>query len=257
VPDGSLCSFCVNSEAAAIEGGRSVSPADVTDQKFRAAHRSLTAGNRLSRMKRAEAGIVKASTYLLRMSDQADLFETEARQLPPGMRYREDVISEAEERALTRYIEQLPLKPFEFAGGFKGNRRILSFGWRYDYNQQKLVEASPIPAELSELRCAASSFANRHPEELRQALVTEYVPGAGIGWHRDKKMFGNVIGISLLAPCNFKLRLKRDTHWDRMSLHANPRSAYLLSGPSRTVWEHSIPPLDQLRYSITFRTFNN
>jgi alkylated DNA repair dioxygenase AlkB len=81
------------------------------------------------------------------------------------------------------------------------------------------------------------------------------LPRAGIGWYRDKKMFGNIIGISLLAPCNFRLRLKKGSIWDRILLQANPRSAYLLSGPSRTVWEHSIQPLDRLRYSITFRTF--
>jgi alkylated DNA repair dioxygenase AlkB len=201
--------------------------------------------------------MVEASAYLTIMSVQIDLFEKEERSLPPGMRYCEEVISEVQERALKRCIEQLSLKPFEFAGGFKGNRRIVSFGWRYDYNQQKLVEASPIPEELHDVRCAAASFANHRSEDLKQALVTEYAPGAGIGWHRDKKMFGDIIGISLLVPCNFRLRLKRDTHWDRISLQANPRSAYLLSGPSRTAWEHSIPPLNRLRYSITFRTFNN
>jgi alkylated DNA repair dioxygenase AlkB len=188
------------------------------------------------------------------MSAQSDLFAIETRSLPPGMRYCEGIVSEAQERALARYIEQLPLKPFEFAGGFKGNRRILSFGWRYDYNRQKLVEACPIPEELEELRRAASLFANRDTEDLSQALVTEYAPGAGIGWHRDKKMFGDIIGISLLAACNFRLRLKQGSHWRRISFQASPRSAYLLSGPSRTSWEHSIPPLDRLRYSITFRT---
>jgi alkylated DNA repair dioxygenase AlkB len=189
------------------------------------------------------------------MSSQANLFEIEPRALPPGMRYWEDVISEAQEHSLVRFIEQLPLKPFEFAGGFKGNRRIVSFGWRYDYNQQTLVEASPIPRELDEIRRAAALLAEQIPEELNQALVTEYAPGAGIGWHRDKKMFGDIIGISLLTPCNFRLRLKKGSGWERISFQANPRSAYLLSGPSRTLWEHSIPPLVQLRCSITFRTF--
>jgi alkylated DNA repair dioxygenase AlkB len=42
--------------------------------------------------------------------------------------------------------------------------------------------------------------------------------------------------------------------WERVSLTAEPRSAYLLSGPARFEWEHSIPPVDALRYSITFRT---
>jgi alkylated DNA repair dioxygenase AlkB len=196
----------------------------------------------------------RPDAYLKSMSAQADLFEFEARSLPPGMRYWEDVLSEAQEQSLVRYIERLPLKPFEFAGGFKGNRRVISFGWRYDYSQQSLIEASPIPKELDDMRNASALLVNRRPEDLRQALVTEYAPGAGIGWHRDKKMFGDVVGISLLAPCIFRLRLKKGSSWDRISLQAKRRSAYLLSGPSRTAWEHSIPPLDRLRYSITFRT---
>jgi hypothetical protein len=80
--------------------------------------------------------------YLKSMSAQADLFEFEVRSLPPGMRYWEGVLSEAQEQSLVRYIERLPLKPF---GGFKGNRRVISFGWRYDYSQQSLIEASQFP----------------------------------------------------------------------------------------------------------------
>jgi alkylated DNA repair dioxygenase AlkB len=95
----------------------------------------------------------------------------------------------------------------------------------------------------------------RHVQPQRGAAAPGEAPGAGIGWHRDKKMFGDIIGISLLAPCTFRLRLKKGSSWDRISFQANPRSAYLLGGPSRTTWEHSIPPLDRLRYSITFRTF--
>jgi alkylated DNA repair dioxygenase AlkB len=90
---------------------------------------------------------------------------------------------------------------------------------------------------------------------LQQVLVTEYDAGAGIGWHRDKAVFGEVVGISLLSPCRFRLRRKAGTTWERVSLTAEPRSGYLLSGPSRTEWEHSIPEVDELRYSITFRNF--
>jgi alkylated DNA repair dioxygenase AlkB len=88
---------------------------------------------------------------------------------------------------------------------------------------------------------------------LQHVLVTEYSPGAAIGWHRDKAVFGDVIGISLLSPCVFRLRRKVGTTWERVSLTAEPRSAYLLRGPSRTEWEHSIPAVEALRYSITFR----
>jgi alkylated DNA repair dioxygenase AlkB len=73
--------------------------------------------------------------------------------------------------------------------------------------------------------------------------------------HKDRPVFGEVIGVSLLAPCRFRLRRKAGTTWERASLVAQPRSAYLLSGVARTQWEHSIPPLDRLRYSVTFRNF--
>jgi alkylated DNA repair dioxygenase AlkB len=95
------------------------------------------------------------------------------------------------------------------------------------------------------------------PANLQQVLLTEYAPGAGIGWHKDKPMFGEVVGISLASPCLFRLRRRISTTWERTSLTVEPRSAYLLQGPSRAEWEHSIPALDRLRYSITFRNFKS
>jgi gamma-glutamyltranspeptidase len=44
------------------------------------------------------------------------------------------------------------------------------------------------------------------------------------------------------------------TRWERFTLEARPRSIYMMSGPSREVWEHSIPTVEAQRYSITFRT---
>jgi alkylated DNA repair dioxygenase AlkB len=85
-------------------------------------------------------------------------------------------------------------------------------------------------------------------------LVTEYGPGAGIGWHRDKAVFGETVGISLLSSCVLRLRRKvREKKWERVNVQAEPRSAYLLTGPSQAEWEHSIPAVEALRYSITFR----
>jgi alkylated DNA repair dioxygenase AlkB len=90
---------------------------------------------------------------------------------------------------------------------------------------------------------------------LEQILVTEYAPGASIGWHRDKPMFEDVIAISLLAPCILRFRRKQGDGWERASVGIGPRSAYRLRGPARREWEHSIPPLARLRYSVTFRNF--
>src|SRR5205085_2830714 len=107
---------------------------------------------------------------------------------------------------------------------------------------------------LLPLRGRAAAFAGLDPDELADALVTEYSPGAAIGWHRDRPIFGDVIGISLGAPCRFRLRRKLGDRWERASLVLRPRSAYLLRGPVRHEWQHSIPPVEALRYSVTFRS---
>jgi alkylated DNA repair dioxygenase AlkB len=184
---------------------------------------------------------------------QRNLFDDDGLKLPQGMRYAEDVISEDEEAELAAFIASLPLKPFEFVGGFQGNRRVVSFGWRYDFNTRHLGKADDIPAPLLDLRDKVGAFADMDADRFQQVLVTEYAPGAGIGWHRDRPVFGEVVGISLLAPCLFRLRRKAGSKWERQSFEASPRSAYLLSGTARDEWEHSIPPVDRLRYSLTYR----
>jgi alkylated DNA repair dioxygenase AlkB len=173
--------------------------------------------------------------------------------LPDGFKYQPDLVSTTEEQALVSEIEKLPFKEFEFHG-FVGKRRTVSFGWHYDFGDATLRSAEEIPSFLVSLRDAAAAFASIPTEQLQHALVTEYSPGAAIGWHRDKAVFDDVIGISLLSACRFRFRRRLGIGWERASLTVEPRSAYLLRGPSRTEWEHSIPAVESLRYSITFRS---
>ena len=172
--------------------------------------------------------------------------------LPEGFRYRTELITPDEEHALLEEIRKLPFKEFEFHG-FTGKRRVVSFGWRYDFEDRSLEKTNDIPSFLLPVREKASRFADLKPEDLQHVLVTEYSEGAAIGWHRDKAVFGDVIGVSLLSSCTFRLRKKLGSKWERASVIAEPRSVYLLRGPSRTEWEHSIPGVESLRYSITFR----
>jgi alkylated DNA repair dioxygenase AlkB len=185
------------------------------------------------------------------VSSQFSLFES-GPALPDGFRYQADVVARADEAALVEQVRTLPFREFEFHG-YTGKRRVVSFGWRYDFSDESLHEGAPIPPFLLALRETAARFAGMNAARLQQVLVTEYGAGAAIGWHRDKAVFGEVVGVSLLAPCVFRLRRKVGPAWERVSLVAEPRSAYLLSGASRSEWEHSIPPVDALRYSITFR----
>jgi len=172
---------------------------------------------------------------------------------PAGFRYQPDLIAPDEEQSLLREVEGLPFRAFEFHG-WTGRRRTVSFGWHYDFGERSLQPTEPLPGFLLPLRSRAAAFAELAADDLVHALVTEYGPGAAIGWHRDKAVFDDVIGVSLLSPCRFRFRRKAGSRWERASLLAAPRSAYLLRGASRTEWEHSIPAVDATRYSVTFRS---
>jgi alkylated DNA repair dioxygenase AlkB len=185
---------------------------------------------------------------------QPSLFDTPPPGLPEGLAYQPNFIDRDEEAGLVARLETLPFTAFQFHG-FEGKRRVVSFGWRYDFNQGGLQRAAPIPDWLEPLAARAAAFAGVAPDAFAHALLTEYSPGAGIGWHRDRPQFEDVIGVSFLSPCRVRFRLREHDHWRRAALVAAPRSAYLLRGPARREWEHSIPPLETLRYSITFRTF--
>jgi alkylated DNA repair dioxygenase AlkB len=130
---------------------------------------------------------------------------------------------------------------------------VVSFGWRYDFAQGRLGAAEPMPDWLLGLRRRAAPRKAAAPEALEHALITEYGPGAAIGWHRDRPEFGEVVGVSLGAPCTFRLRRREGAGWERRSFTAEPRSAYTLQGQARTEWEHSIPPVGAARWSVTFR----
>lgn len=205
-----------------------------------------------------------------RFARQREQHERRGRQSLEGFRYQPELIGVAEEAALLTSVRGLPFKNFEFHG-FKGKRRTVSFGWQYEFSGRgALRKADDIPEFLLSLRARVAAFAGIAPAAFQHVLVIEYGPGAGIGWHRDRPVFGDVIGVSLLAPCVLRFRRKvssassqsiraegaprkiRNT-WERVNVSAEPRSAYFLTGPARSEWEHSILRVDELRYSITFR----
>jgi hypothetical protein len=152
--------------------------------------------------------------------------------MPAGFRYAGDLIDAAEEARLVAAFAALPFKEFEFHG-FLGKRRVVSFGHRYDFNGGGLKQAEPMPAFLLPLRALAAAFAGLAPDRLAHALITEYSPGTSIGWHRDRPNYDDVIGVSLLSPCTFRMRRRRGAAWERASLRLDPRSIYLMRGPAR------------------------
>lgn len=173
---------------------------------------------------------------------------------PGGLVYVPGFVTDDEERSLVAAFD---------AGGFEevrmrgqaALRTVCHFGYRYEYEGWRLVPAEPLPDFVAWLRDRAAALADLESAELTETLVTRYPPGAGIGWHRDAPLFGpRVVGVSLLSPC--RMRFQRRTGGMRRvhELQLAPRSAYLLAGAARWSWQHSIPAVAALRYSVTFRT---
>ena len=190
---------------------------------------------------------------MIRAAAQPSLFDAPEPAMPEGFRYQPDLIGPEEETELLGILAKQPFAPFDF-NGYLGSRQVLSFGLRYDYGVRKVLETEPIPAWLQPLRSRVAAFCSQSTDDFVQVLINQYRIGAGVGWHRDRPQFGDVVGVSLLSPCPFRFRLKQGDRWLRRSMVVEPRSAYLISGPARWEWKHSISPVGAHRYSITFRT---
>ncbi|MBS0361376.1 MAG: alpha-ketoglutarate-dependent dioxygenase AlkB, partial [Proteobacteria bacterium] len=168
---------------------------------------------------------------------QPSLFETPPA-APEGFRYQPEFLSPEEEARLLAWMATLPFEAFLFRG-YEGKRRVISFGWKYDFTRSHLVSAGVMPDELLTVRERAAAFAGLRGEDLQQCLINEYLPGAPIGWHRDRPAFETVLGISLKSPAPFRFRREVGDGFERMAVEVAPRSIYALTGPARTEWEHS------------------
>jgi alkylated DNA repair dioxygenase AlkB len=173
-------------------------------------------------------------------------------ELPPGFLYEPDIVSAAEELAFVAGIRSLEFSEVRMRG-VAALRRTAHFGWVYGYESWRIEPGPGVPDFLLPLRDRAAALAGIDGERLVEVLVTEYPARAGIGWHRDAPMFGTVIGVSLLSACRFRFRRDAASRDVRTAILA-PRSVYVLDGPARTQWQHSIPAAPQPRYSVTFRT---
>lgn len=184
--------------------------------------------------------------------DQLSLFEPDAPGVP-GLRYRDDLVDEDARRQLARAFAALEWGRVVMHDT-EAKRRVVHYGAGYSFARRTLTPGPPIPGFLLPLRERAAAFAGLAPAELEEALVTEYPAGAGIGWHRDAPGFGVVVGVSLGAECRMRFRRRADDRWIVAEQRLRDGSAYVLDGPAREEWEHSIPPVRDLRYSVTFRT---
>ena len=189
------------------------------------------------------------------MSRQPDLFAADAR-FPQGFSHAENFLQKADEEALLAEIARLPFANARYKE-WTANRRVVSYGGRYDFDANALLPEEPLPPFLFALRTAAARFIGVAEAELTHALVAEYRAATQLGWHRDVPEFELVVGISLLGPA--RMRLRRYPHVAGrasrpLTVELAPRSIYALAGEARWGWQHAISPTPGLRYSITFRS---
>jgi alkylated DNA repair dioxygenase AlkB len=175
---------------------------------------------------------------------------------PPGWTYSPDFLTAQEQNRLFQHIQTLPLAPLRMKGVLS-KRLVLHYGWDYHYDAWKIKPTDPMPEFIVALRVKAAQFFDQDPIRFEEALINGYPTGAGIGWHRDAPMFGSpVIGISLGAPCLMRFRKKQSVGYETYKQVIAPGSIYAMDGESRTVWQHTIPGVKGVRYSITFRTLS-
>ena len=178
--------------------------------------------------------------------------ETSAHDLPEGFARQQEFLTIEEEQELLTQFEKLDFRPFDFQG-YVAKRRIVEYGSEYDFSSRRASITHSIPKFLTPYKERAANWAGLMSNEIIEALITEYPEGAPIGWHRDVPRFDVIIGISLKSAC--RLRFKSYKAGGKIAwVMLHPRSAYLLRGPARWEYQHSIPAVQDLRYSITFRT---
>ena len=183
----------------------------------------------------------------------ADLFAPPP--LPAGLEYREYFLTRDEEAGLLAAFADLPFREATFQQ-YTARRRVVRFGRDYAAGAGRWLDGEPLPEWLAALRTRVARAGDLDESALVHALVTEYRPGTPIGWHRDKPEYGRVFGISLGSACRMRFRPfdRRDERSAAIALELAPRSLYMMRDDIRWRWQHSIPPVKALRYSITFRT---
>ena len=174
---------------------------------------------------------------------------------PPGLVYEDGFLSAAEEQGLIAWVQAQPLQAARYRQ-YTARRRVLSFGGSFDYDSNRLLPAAPLDPALLPLRARVAAWMGVPAGALVHALVAEYQPGTPLGWHRDVPDFEEIAGVSLgsAAPLCFRPWPPAPEEGGVLRLEAAPRSIYRMAGPARWAWQHGVPPVPALRWSITFRT---
>jgi alkylated DNA repair dioxygenase AlkB len=186
-----------------------------------------------------------------RVESQQHLFPLEG--APHGLLFEPEIMTAAEEASFVDVIHSLPFGAYRMHG-VDAKRRVVRFGVHYLPRSEATMQASGFPLDLEPLRARAAAIAGVPAHALSESVVTEYASGAGIGWHCDSAPFGIVAGISFGGACRMRFQRGEANQRQTWAIELPPRSLYVMTGSAREEWQHSIRPVKELRWSITFRT---
>jgi len=176
--------------------------------------------------------------------------------LPEGLNYVPGFLAEAGERDVLAVLARFELQPYVLHDT-PSRRLVRSFGLARVAGAYDLGPAAPVPVELEWLRERCARSDGTRTGGAGAAARVALPARRGDRWHRDAPQFGDVSGISLLTACRMRFRRGRPRAWQTAELTLQPRSAYVLSGPARTQWQHHIPAVTAERWSMTFRTLRH
>ena len=201
------------------------------------------------------------------MSTQLSLLAEDTAVAPTGLEYHPEFLSAPEETVLLAHIDAA-----EWLTDL--SRRVLHYGYKYDYSNRGLDDSArigPLPEWLAHLALQVREAASPDTAQLlnpvqpfEQAIINEYLPGQGIAPHIDRDCFGPVVATVSLESAvsmDFCCGATGDDHVHRLE----PRSLLLMHGDARSAWRHGIAKRRtdvwngqkiqrHRRVSITFRT---
>jgi len=173
-------------------------------------------------------------------------------QWPAGLHYYSDFLSSFQEKDLIAHLDGLPWENVSLFGQV-AKRRVIHFGLHYEYNKRTVQSTIPAPDFLKDVITRGAEILHQPFDAIAEILITEYTQYAGINWHRDAAVFKEIMGISLGSASMIYFRNRSDKK-EQVKVKLEPGSVYVLKDSVRWDWEHRIPPVKTLRYSITLRT---
>ena len=167
--------------------------------------------------------------------------------LPPGLKLRENIVTEEEEKFLLDTINWNN----EGSSDLK-HRKVKHFGYEFKYNSNKVDPDEPIVPIPEDYRFLQTLLKKHHdvPYQYDQLTINRYLPGQGIPPHIDTHSVfeDSILSLSLGSACIMDFKCEND----KATVLLPPRSLLIMSGEARYAWSHGICP----RHSDIVETTN-